>query len=78
MFVKSLKDSKGNVFTPKVSADSVYLSGVATTLTAKLTEIQEALDTKTSLPAGGTVGQILRKTSSGYGWSDEKSYTGEG
>ena len=41
MFVKSLKDSKGNVFTPKVSADSVYLSGVATTLTAKLTEIQE-------------------------------------
>ncbi len=78
MFVKSLKDSKGNVFTPKVSADSVYLSGVATTLTTKLAEIQEALDAKTSLPAGGTVGQILRKTSSGYDWSDEKSYTGEG
>ena len=46
MYVKILRDGQGNVFTPKVSADSVYLSGVATTLTTKLAEIQEALGEK--------------------------------
>ena len=70
MYVKILKDSKGNVFTPKVSADSVYLSGVATTLTAKLAEIQEALETKSALPSGGVVGQVLKKTSTGQEWAE--------
>ena len=77
MYVKILKDGQGNVFTPKVSADSVYLSGVATTLTTKLGEIQEALDGIVSVPAGGTEGQILKKTETGYTWADEKSYTGK-
>ena len=77
MYVKILKDSQGNVFTPKVSADSVYLSGVATTLTTKLAEIQEALDGVVSVPAGGTAGQVLKKAETGYTWADEKSYTGK-
>ena len=51
MYVKILKDSQGNVFTPKVSADSVYLSGVTTTLTTKLGEIQEALGEKLTTPS---------------------------
>ena len=77
MYVKILKDGQGNVFTPKVSADSVYLSGVATTLTTKLAEIQEALDGVVSVPAGGTAGQVLKKAETGYTWADEKSYTGK-
>ena len=77
MYVKILKDGQGNVFTPKVSADSVYLSGVATTLTTKLGEIQEALDEKLTTPAGGTAGQVLKKAETGYTWADEKSYTGK-
>ena len=60
MYVKILKDGQGNVFTPKVSADSVYLSGVTTTLTTKLSEIQEALGEKLTTPAGGTAGQGRR------------------
>ena len=77
MYVKILKDGQGNVFTPKVSADSVYLSGVATTLTTKLGEIQEALGEKLTTPAGGTAGQVLKKAETGYTWADEKSYTGK-
>lgn len=36
MDIRTLKDSTGAVFSPKVSADSVYLSGSTETLTAKL------------------------------------------
>lgn len=39
MNVRELKDSEGNVFSPKVSSDSVYLSGSTTTLTTKLYDI---------------------------------------
>ena len=46
MKVKVLKDTKGNVFTPKVSADSVYLSGSNTTLTNKLSSVDTTLDGK--------------------------------
>lgn len=46
MKVKVLKDTKGNVFTPKVSADSVYLSGSSTTLTNKLSSVDTILDRK--------------------------------
>ena len=77
MYVKILKDGQGNVFTPKVSADSVYLSGVTTTLTTKLGEIQEALGEKLTTPTGGTAGQVLKKAETGYTWADEKSYTGK-
>ncbi len=46
MKVKVLKDTQGNVFTPKVSADSVYLSGSDTTLTKKLSSVDNALSGK--------------------------------
>lgn len=46
MKVKVLKDTKGNVFTPKVSADSVYLSGSSTTLTNKLSSVDTTLSGK--------------------------------
>lgn len=78
MFVKILKDSQGRVFTPKVSADSVYLSGSTKTLTTKFGEIQSALDSKLTTPEGGTTGQVLKKTADGYAWGDEtdSTYTG--
>ena len=43
MNVRTLKDSVGAVFSPKVSADSVYLSGSETNLTTKLNNI-DSLD----------------------------------
>lgn len=46
MKVKVLKDTQGNVFTPKVSADSVYLSGSSTTLTDKLSSVDNTLSGK--------------------------------
>lgn len=46
MKVKVLKDTQGNVFTPKVSADSVYLSGSSTTLTNKLSSVDKTLSGK--------------------------------
>ncbi len=46
MKVKLLKDTQGNVFTPKVSADSVYLSGSSTTLTSKLSSVDNTLSGK--------------------------------
>lgn len=46
MKVKLLKDGLGNVFTPKTSADSVYLSGSKTTLTTKLGNIDSELSGK--------------------------------
>lgn len=46
MKVKVLKDTQGNVFTPKVSADSVYLSGSDTTLTSKLSSVDNTLSGK--------------------------------
>lgn len=46
MKVKVLKDTQGNVFTPKVSADSVYLSGSNTTLTSKLSSVDKTLSGK--------------------------------
>ena len=46
MKVKVLKDTQGNVFTPKVSADSVYLSGSSTTLTNKLSSVDTTLSGK--------------------------------
>lgn len=44
MNIRELKDNSGAVFSPKVSADSVYLTGSTTTLTTKLGTIP----TKTS------------------------------
>ena len=46
MDIRTLKDSTGAVFSPKVSADSVYLSGSTETLTSKLNSIDTAVDEK--------------------------------
>ena len=46
MKVKRLTDRDGNVFTPQVSADSVYLSGSSTTLTNKLSSVDKTLSGK--------------------------------
>ena len=46
MNVRTLKDSVGAVFSPKVSADSVYLSGSETNLTTKLSNIDNSISGK--------------------------------
>ena len=46
MNVRTLKDSAGAVFSPKVSTDSVYLSGSKTTLTTKLSNIDNSISGK--------------------------------
>lgn len=79
MKVKVLKDKDGNIFTPKVSADSVYLSGSPVKLTERLEYIEGKLDEKLKTPAGGTVGQVIKKTSDGYAWGDDADsiYSGD-
>ena len=46
MNIRELKDSENNVFSPKVSADSVYLSGQNTTLTSKLSSVDTSISNK--------------------------------
>ncbi len=46
MNVRTLKDSVGAVFSPKVSADSVYMSGSTTNLTSKLSTMDSAISGK--------------------------------
>ena len=46
MNVRTLKDNAGAVFSPKVSTDSVYLSGSKTTLTTKLSNIDNSISGK--------------------------------
>ena len=46
MNVRTLKDSVGAVFSPKVSADSVYMSGSTTNLTSKLSTMDSTISGK--------------------------------
>lgn len=46
MNVRTLKDNAGAVFSPKVSTDSVYLSGSKTNLTTKLSNIDNSISGK--------------------------------
>lgn len=60
MDIRTLKDSTGTVFSPKVSADSVYLSGSTTTLTSKLSSVDTSVSgkvDKTSLSTVATSGK---------------------
>lgn len=51
MDIRTLKDSTGAVFSPKVSSDSVYLSGSKDTLTLKLNNVDTAVDEKLNTTA---------------------------
>ena len=44
MKVKILKDANGTVFSPKVSADSVYRRGVTTTVENSLNDLKGDVD----------------------------------
>ena len=46
MNIRELKDNSGVVFSPKVSADSVYLSGSTTNLTSKLNSVDSSISGK--------------------------------
>lgn len=62
MNIRNLKDSDGNVFSPKVSADSVYLSGSTENLTTKLSSIPTKTSQLTN-DSGFATGTIPTKTS---------------
>ncbi len=51
MDIRTLKDSEGAVFSPKVSSDSVYMSGSKDTLTSKLNNVDTAVDEKLNTTA---------------------------
>ena len=55
MNVRTLKDNAGAVFSPKVSTDSVYLSGSKTNLTTKLSNIDSELSGKANTSSLATV-----------------------
>ena len=46
MDIRELKDNGGVVFSPKVSADSVFLSGSTTNLTSKLNSVDSSISNK--------------------------------
>ncbi len=62
MNVRTLQDNSGAVFSPKVSADSVYLSGSKTTLTSKLSTMDDTISGKVDSSSLATVA-----TSGAYG-----------
>ena len=62
MNIRNLKDASGAVFSPKVSADSVYLSGSKTILTSKLSTMDETISGKVNSSSLATVA-----TSGAYG-----------
>lgn len=53
MKVKILKDAKGTVFSPKVSAESVYRKGAATTVEASLNDLKGDVDAIHNILGGG-------------------------
>lgn len=72
MDIRNLKDASGAVFSPKVSADSVYLSGSTTTLTSKLSTMDNTISGKANSSSLATVA-----TSGSYNdLSDKPSITG--
>lgn len=53
MKVKILKDVNGTVFSPKVSAESVYRKGAATTVEASLNDLKGDVDAIHNILGGG-------------------------
>ena len=53
MKVKILKDAKGTVFSPKVSAESVYRKGAATTVETSLNDLKGDVDAIHDILGGG-------------------------
>ena len=53
MKVKILKDAKGTVFSPKVSAESVYRKGAATTVETSLNDLKGDVDAIHNILGGG-------------------------
>ena len=58
MKVKILKDVNGNVFSPKVSAESVYRKGAASTVEDSLNNLQGDVSTIHDILGGGSGGDI--------------------
>ena len=58
MKVKILKDNNGNIFSPKVSAQSVYRKGETTTVETSLTSLETDVGTIHNILSGGTGGDI--------------------
>ena len=58
MKVKILKDKNGAVFSPKVSADSVYRSGKNITAEASLIDLEGDMATIHDILSSGTGGDI--------------------
>ena len=58
MKVKILKDVDGNVFSPKVSAESVYRKGAASTVEDSLNNLQGDVSTIHDILGGGSGGDI--------------------
>ena len=53
MKVKILKDAKGTVFSPKVSAESFYRKGAATTVETSLNDLKGDVDAIHNILGGG-------------------------
>lgn len=58
MKVKILKDVNGTVFSPKVSAESVYRKGAATTVETSLNDLKGDVDAIHDILGGGEGGDI--------------------
>ena len=58
MNVKILKDKDGEIFSPKVSAESVCRGGKTTTVEASLTSLETDVGTIHNILGGGTGGDI--------------------
>lgn len=58
MKVKILKDNSGAVFSPKVSAESVYRKGAATTVENSLNDLKGDIDAIHDILGGGEGGDI--------------------
>ena len=58
MKVKILKDNNGNIFAPKVSAQSVYRKGKTTTVETSLVDLEGDVSTIHDILGGGSGGDI--------------------
>ena len=58
MKVKILKDNTGNIFSPKVSAQSVYRRGKTTTVETSLVDLEGNVSTIHDILSGGSGGDI--------------------
>ena len=58
MKVKILKDNNGNIFSPKVSAQSVYRKGKTTTVETSLVDLEGDVSTIHDILGGGSGGDI--------------------